>query len=104
MDSFGINLNIDKDYHQNMTALQEMYAILEDMVGCAQQHQSGKVSELNESFEALVPKVYHNPVTEMDLLYDNCRQSCLMVSTIPGMREQFLTDAKERFSKIPKPE
>lgn len=103
-DGLGIDLNIYRYYHQNMTALKDMYAILEDMVECAEHDQSGRVLELNGLFEKLVPQVYHDPITELDLNYDNCRQSCVMASKMPDMREQFLKDAKERFSTIPKPE
>lgn len=77
-----------------MTAIQDMYKILEDMVECAEKGQPEKVAELNKSFDALVPKVYRDPRTELELMYENCRQSCVLD----------LKDAKERFSKIPKPD
>jgi len=86
-----------------MTQIKEMYNLLERMVESAIRSDKEEVLELNTSYEALVPKVYHDPITALELDYDNCRQSCVMSVTMPNMREKFVSDAKERFSKIPKP-
>jgi hypothetical protein len=87
-----------------MTAMQEMYAILEEMVAGAKSDNLESVTEFNKRFEVLVPHVYHKPVTELDLMYDNCRQSCVMAERMRTMHQEFLSNAIERFSKIPKPE
>ncbi len=87
-----------------MAALRDMYGILEEMLDCAKRDKLERVLELNRSFQELVPCVYQDPITELNLMYDNCRQSCVMAEKMRGMRQKFLEDATERFSKIPKPE
>ena len=47
--------------------------------------------------------MYPHSKTEVGLLYDNCRQSCLMAGRMPNMRQDFLDDAIQRFSQITKP-
>jgi len=37
------------------------------------------------------------------LLYDNCRQSCVMAQGMRSMRSEYLNDAIQRFSQITKP-
>lgn len=86
-----------------MTEIKKMYHILEEMVSSAIAGDREKLIKLNKSYEALVPKVYHNPTKPLESEYDNCRQSCVMSTTMLNMRERFIADAKERFSKIPKP-
>ena len=81
-----------------------MYKTLKDMLENAEQGNQKEVLKLQASFETLIPKVYHNPLTKLDLLYENCMQSCVMAETNLHMRKKFLKDATERFSKIPKPE
>jgi len=87
-----------------MTEIKQMYDILEEMVESAIKGDKDKVRELNNSYEDLVPKVYHDQLRPLELEYDNCRQSCVMSMSMPNMRERFISDAKERFSKIAKPE
>jgi hypothetical protein len=86
-----------------MTEIKKMYHILEEMVDRAIKGDKEKIKELDGSYEELVPGVYHRPLSPLDLEYDNCRQSCVMSVSMPNMRERFISDAKKRFSKIPKP-
>ena len=88
--------------YEDMTYL-KMYTILEEMVGYARQDNSERVSALNTSFESLFSQMYPHSKTEVGLLYDNCRQSCLMAGRMPNMRQDFLDDAIQRFSQITKP-
>lgn len=81
----------------------EMYSLLERMIESAEKKDKEEVLKLNESFEKIVPDVCHYPPTDLDLKYDNCRQSCVMALKMPGMYKKFISDAKDRFSKIPKP-
>ncbi|MBI2650535.1 hypothetical protein HYX04_04435 [Candidatus Woesearchaeota archaeon] len=86
-----------------MSAINEMYGILEQMVKSAADGHKQKVLKLNESYESLVPKVYHSPFTKLDLEYDRCRTSCVMsVITLEG-HERLVADAQEIFSRIPNP-
>lgn len=86
-----------------MTVLYEMYNVLEEMVGYARQDNSERVLALNISFESLFSQMYPHSKMEVGLLYDNCRQSCLMAGKMPNMRQDFLNDAIGRFSQIQKP-
>ena len=86
-----------------MTLLREMYIVLEEMVGYARQDNSERVLALNTSFESLFHTMSPHSKTELGLLYDNCRQSCLMAQRMRDMRQDFLDDATQRFSKIIKP-
>jgi len=87
-----------------MIEIRRMYHILEEMIDSAIKGDQERIRELNASYEALVPKVHHKSRKPLELEYDNCRQSCVMSVSMPNMRERFISDAKERFSKIPKPE
>ena len=80
-----------------------LYPVLEEMLFYAKRQEQERVTELNQLFEILFPKVFQNPMTELDIMYDNCRQSCLMAEKMITLRQEFLEDAIERFSKIPKP-
>ncbi len=87
-----------------MSAIKEMYSVLEQMVESAARGDKQRVLELNKDYNALVPKVYHAPPIQSDLEYDNCRISCVTsVGILEHLREQLVLDARERFSKIPKP-
>ncbi|MBU4283856.1 MAG: hypothetical protein KJ968_02005 [Nanoarchaeota archaeon] len=86
-----------------MKEIGHLYQLLEKMVESAEIGDFSEVKKLNESYEKLVHKVFHDPCTQLGLEYDNCRQSCVMANEMPKMRDQFLLDAKKRFSKIPKP-
>ena len=81
----------------------KMYNILDNMMESSKYDDPEKVSELNNSFRKLIPKDYSYPDTKLDFLYENCRQSCVMAKTMPSVCKEFLKDAGERFSKIPKP-
>ena len=83
-----------------MTEVKRIYLILEEMVDCTIKGDQERIRELDDSYEALRPRVYHKP---SELEYDNCRQSCIMSIDMPNMRERFISDAKERFSKITRP-
>lgn len=88
-----------------MSKIKQMYHLLEEMVESAAKGDKEKVLELNISYETLVPKVYHDPRTPLDLEYENCRQSCVVsVTMFKDQHNKFVADAKERFSKISKPE
>ena len=86
-----------------MTAIKKMYQVLEQMIESADREDKERVLTLNKLYEGLIPRVYHKPLTPLDLEYDNCRQSCVMSLQMRNMRERLLSDAKERFSRIPKP-
>lgn len=79
----------------NMNKRRQMYELLEQMLENAEKGAKETVLELNRSFEKLVPHVFGDPPTELDLEYDNCRQSCIL---------QYIPDARERFARIPKPQ
>lgn len=80
----------------------EMRKLLKSMIESAEKGERGKVLELNRSYENLISKVYYERFTEPGLDFDNCRQSAVMAVTMPGMHKKFISDAKKRFSKLPK--
>jgi len=87
-----------------MNELKQMYQVLEQMVLGAEKRNVGRILELNEKYEALARRVYHKSLTELEFKYDNCRNSCLMsVTMLSDWHTELVSDAKERFSKIPKP-
>lgn len=83
-----------------MTEIKHLYHILEEMVENAIKGNKRKIEELNRIYEALVPKFYHDPLTYLELEYDNCRQSCVMSVNWLSMREQFLLDVNKRFPRL----
>ena len=88
-----------------MTKLNQMYQLLEEMVKNAEEGNTEKVRELNNLYESLVPQIYHDPPTGLELKYDRCRQSCVMSLTMfKHNYRAVVLDARKTFSKIPKPQ
>ena len=86
-----------------MNAITEMHGILEQMVESATRRDKQRVLELNTLYRALIPKVYHTPLTQLYFEYDNCRHSCVMsVTMLENLNEQLVSDAKQRLARIPK--
>jgi uncharacterized protein YdiU (UPF0061 family) len=87
-----------------MTPLQNLYEILKMMLQAAEKNDKKKVSKLNDDFSNLFLAVFPTvPASALGRMYDNCRQSCVMAELMKNMHEKALADAKDRFSKIPKP-
>lgn len=82
----------------------EMYNLLEQMLKLAEEGDKNKVYELSENFGRIAYRVYEDPMTELDFKYNNCESSIVSSFVYPEIKEDFLKDAKECFSKIPKPE
>jgi len=80
----------------NSPQKQQLDEILREMVESAERRDALKVRELNAKFNVLVKKYFHCMHTEQEVAYDNCRQSCLMSSQIPGLAE----DAREKYDKL----
>lgn len=88
---------------ENLVDIKELYPILEGMFNGAIKGDKKRVMDLNQQYEDLVHKVYHENPTKLELTYENCRTSCVMSFTFPIMKAKFLSDAKSRFSEIPDP-
>ena len=87
-----------------MTRIKEMYGILEQMIESAANGQAEKVFTLHESYKVLSAEVYPTLQEPLRLEYDNCRNSCVVsVGMLKHLHDQLVLDARERFSKIPKP-
>ena len=87
-----------------MNPRKQMYNLLEKMVECAENNDKDGVSRLNTQYGLLIPKVYHNPPTELDLEYDSCRVACASsVGMLVHLHKALILDAKQRLSRIPKP-
>jgi len=84
-----------------MTKKAEMYHILEKMVESTIMKDKDELTRLNITYDALSPKVRHP--SDWQLEYDRCRQSCVLSGEMPG-HEEFISDAKVKFSKINIPE
>jgi hypothetical protein len=100
--------------HKNiMTLIQELYEILEGMIYATKKDDVRKVNSLNDSFSKLFFKAFPTiPASDLGILYDNCRQSCVMAEMVKNTydkkdwknkHEMLLNDALDKFSKIPKP-
>ncbi len=85
-----------------MAIFQDLYKTLSEMIQYAELDFSQKVYDLNQNFETLFHQVSGNSPPDLAASYDNCRQSCVMATTVRAMRKDFLEDAKERFSTLPR--
>lgn len=82
-----------------------MYNLLERMIESAEKKDASEVTKLISQYTKLSVKVYKNPQTELDSEYDNCAVSCqASVGVAVHIHDDLIRDAKERFSRIPKPE
>jgi len=87
-----------------MSELKQMYQLLKQMVQSAEVGDKTKITQLNEAYEKLVSKVYHNPLTPLESRYDNCRHSCVMsVTMLNHMHKKLVANAKQRFARLPQP-
>ncbi|MCK4531986.1 MAG: hypothetical protein KAT94_03895 [Candidatus Aenigmarchaeota archaeon] len=92
-----------------MNARERMKKTLRTMIRSADKGYIEPVFRLNDYYEKLVPEVYSEPRTQEDLDFDNCRQSAFFAAKYlkegdTEMYKKFLSDAKERFPKLPEPE
>ena len=83
-----------------MAKTDRRYVILEEMLDCAMRGDETRLKKLNKSYESSLSRTYPGNHTPLDSDYDNCRQSCLLSFSMPHVREQFISDAKERFDRI----
>ena len=72
------------------------------MARLAEAHEAARVLELKSKYYGLVfaPTGYHKPMTELDLEYDRCVNSCILAVTMPKMREEHLAYLKEHFPRL----
>jgi len=88
-----------------MSRIKDLYNLLEQMIQGAERNEEEKVLELQRTYEKLVSKIFKNLESELNLSYDNCRQSCVLsVTMLKKQHYELISDAKRRFSRIPKPE
>ena len=80
-----------------MSKRKQMYGLLEDMFEGAEEGDKERVLELNRLFNKLVDHGKSDCPPQLDLEYDNCRQS-FVLSVL------YSSDARERLLRIPKPE
>ncbi len=87
-----------------MKRITRMRTLLGEMIESAEKGERERVLQLNRVYDILSQRVYlwPNPA-ELDLAYENCRQSSLFSVTMPELRGEFLKDARERYARIPKP-
>jgi uncharacterized protein YdiU (UPF0061 family) len=84
--------------------MQNLYEILKMMLQATEKNDKKKVSKLNDDFSNLFLAIFPTvSASALGRMYDNCRQSCVIAELMKNMHEKVLADAKERFSKIPKP-
>jgi len=77
------------------------YELLERMLEQAEANNPAGVLSLNKEYESLHPLLLPNS----QLLYDLCRQSCVLGFTfIPLEKERLLQDARVRFTQLPVPD
>lgn len=87
-----------------MKRITRMYALLGEMIKSAERADKERILQLNKVYDILSRRVYSWPrPTELDLAYENCRQSSLFSVTMPELRGEFLKDAGEGYAKISRP-
>ncbi|MDH3352981.1 MAG: hypothetical protein OEL87_00860 [Nanoarchaeota archaeon] len=77
----------------------ELYVILREMVSKVKEGRVEDVSRLNDQFEGLF-SINLEARSEDEILYDNCRQSCVMAGQMPMMSPEFVRDAEKKYSEI----
>ncbi len=82
----------------------KLYEILKEMVECTEKGLQKTVKFFDQRFDKEARNVFHSPRTELDLLYANCQQDCMMAFMIKNDYDKYVAAAKDKFSKIPKPE
>ncbi len=90
-----------------MVTLSNLYQVLNELLDAACNDDQLKVMVLCNTYSAIAPFCYKGLDDTLKGDYDNCFNSCVTSVARDGMfgsmRDVFLVDAKERFSKIPKP-
>jgi len=82
-----------------------MHGLLWEMIESAERNDRERMLQLNGMYEILALKAFSEPRTKLDYEYDNCRQSCVLsVTMLKKQHDESVSDAKSRFSRIPKPE
>lgn len=81
---------------------EKIVKLLGELVRYARKKDASKVKKLNEDYGKLTPQYYHNPLTRLELMCENCRTSCVMALHMPTLYDKLLTDAKKRYSEIKK--
>ena len=76
--------------------------LLGEMVKYAKKKDKAKMSTLKEEYEKTIVSNYHNPLTRLELMCENCRTSCVMAFHFSMNYDKFLADAKKRYSEIKK--
>jgi hypothetical protein len=83
-----------------MDAKSIMRGLLEKMIQEAEAGDMQGLQETNSQFNGFASATFGTRRTEEYRLYDNCRQSCVGALYLPGPRELFIADAKERLAQI----
>ena len=87
-----------------MANITKMHRLLEEMIKSTESRDTKTVLDLNARFEESYSIARHELPKQLELEYDNCRLSCVLSVTMSkDYYEMFVSDAKERFSRIPKP-
>ncbi len=81
---------------------EKVVRLLGEMVKYAKKKDASKVRKLNENYSKLAVPSYHNPLTRLELMCENCRTSCVMAFHFSMNYDKFLVDAKKRYSEIKK--
>lgn len=74
--------------------------LLGEMVKSARKKDRDRMKKLNEDYGKLTSQFYHNPLTHLELMYENCRTSCVMALHMPSLYDKLFTDAKTKYKQI----
>ena len=82
-----------------------MYHLLEKMIESAEASNKNGFDFYNRIYSATASIVYGERDPELaqpeqEMMYDRCRQSCLMAVRIPSHHDTLMADAKQRFEQI----
>ena len=89
---------------KKMAELTKLYSTLEAMVKVTALKNKDELQKLNLDYNTLSIELYKKMPEDLKLAYDLCAVSCVSsLGIFFEMHDEFLKDAKLRFSKIPKP-
>ena len=74
--------------------------LLGEMVKSARKKDTDRMKKLNEDYGNLIAKFYHNPLTHLELMCENCRTSCVMALHLPSMYDKLFSDARLKYKQI----
>ena len=87
----------------------DLHAMIGEAIRCARQGNDRSVLNLSEVYSGVSTKVYSNPLSELDLLYDKCMEGCALAANLEwaewkARREELLDEVESIYRGLEVPE